>query len=169
MGLIKVLSQHSHYITSFSRLLKILDSRPAMTSLILIYFNTWSPNPERHAGCFSTLLFPNEYPLALQLCRKLSALLSCICCHQIHQYRAQHIIRLQSNALELLPDLIDPLGVESLLDNAAHKRRKLRLLPPLGVAQLRVHKVEALEWMVRYNTAVQMDTALFASIALDGC
>lgn len=102
------------------------------------------------------------------LSRQLTSLLRCPRSNCIHQRRAQRIIRLQPLTLERLPDLVHPLRIKPLLNNAAHKRSKLRLLPALLVAQLDVDEIEALEGMVALDAAKQVHAAVFARVALNG-
>ena len=55
-----------------------------------------------------------------------------------------------------------------MFDDTAHKSGKLRLLPSLFTAQLRVHKVKTLESMVHLNATVHVNTTVLASDATDG-
>jgi hypothetical protein len=113
----------------------------------------------------STSLPPT--PATLQLRRQLPARLPRKRRNRVHQPRTQHIVRLQSLGRKLRPDAVYPLGPKPLLDDAAHKGRKLRLLPALVVAQLDVHKVQPPERMRRLDAAVQMHAAVPARVALD--
>lgn len=99
---------------------------------------------------------------------ELARLLGVISGQGIHQRRAEGIVRLQANLVELLPHLGGLFGREPLLDDGADKGGKLGLLPAGGVAQLDVHKVEALEGVLGDDAAKQVDAALRAGVALDG-
>ena len=104
----------------------------------------------------------------LQLRRQLPTLLRSMRRDQIHQHRTQNIICRQPLLLELLSHSIDLVRLEALLDDTAHERRELRLLPSLGVAQFGVDEVQALEGVLVVNATEQMNAALLAGVTLDG-
>ena len=88
--------------------------------------------------------------------------------NSIHESRAEDIISLKADALELLPHDIHLSGIEALLNDTADESRELGFLPALRVAQLGVDEIQALERMVDFDAAEEMGTALLAGIALDG-
>ena len=77
----------------------------------------------------------------LQLRRQLTTLLRGISRNKIHQCRTEHIVWLQALLPELVPYGIHLRRLEPLLNDTAHKRRKLRFLPTFLGTQLRVYKV----------------------------
>lgn len=54
-----------------------------------------------------------------------------------------------------------------MLDQAAHKRGELGLLPALVVRQVDVHEAQALEGMVLLDGPVQVHPAVLAGVAQD--
>lgn len=106
--------------------------------------------------------------LQLHLSRKLARLLGIVRSKGVHERRAEGVVRLQTDLVELLPDLGRLVGREALLDDGADKGGELGLLPALAVAQLDVHKVEALEGVLGLDAAEQVHAARGARVALDG-
>jgi hypothetical protein len=88
--------------------------------------------------------------------------------NHVHQIRAQTIITLQPLLLELTSNIAHLLRIKALLNNAAHKRRKLRLLPPvLRITKLAVHEIQPLERMIDLDAAKHVHAAVLARVALD--
>jgi hypothetical protein len=88
--------------------------------------------------------------------------------NHIHQIRAQAIIALQALLLERGPHIAHLLRLEALLDDTAHKRRELRLLPlVLLVAELGVHEVQPFEGVVDFDAAEHVHAAVLAGVTLD--
>lgn len=88
--------------------------------------------------------------------------------NHIHQARTQRIISAQPQSLQLPSDLIRLLrSHQPLLNHRTHKRRKLDFLPPFLVAQLDMHKVQAVEGMLGFNASVHVHTTVLARVALD--
>lgn len=105
--------------------------------------------------------------LRLQLRLQLPALLRSVRRGQVHQHWIQNVIRLQAHPLELVAYIVNLVWWETLLDDAAYESGELRLLPSLGVAQLDVHEVQALECMVDVNATEEVYAALLACVALN--
>jgi hypothetical protein len=104
----------------------------------------------------------HDYSLALP------TLLRSVRRNHIHQIRAQAIIALQALLLERSPHVAHLLRLEALLDDAAHERRELRLLPLVLLGpQLGVNEVQALERVVNFDAAEHVHTAVLAGVALD--
>jgi len=98
----------------------------------------------------------------------LPALLRSVRRNHVHQIRAQAIIALQALLLERRPHIAHLLRVKALLDDTAHKRRELRLLPLVLLGpEFAVHKVKALEGVVNFDAAEHVHAAVFAGVALD--
>lgn len=88
--------------------------------------------------------------------------------NHIHQIRAQDIIALQALLLELGPHIAHLGRVKALLDDAAHKRRKLRLLPLVLLRpELCVNEIQTLEGVVDFDAAEHVHAAVLARVALD--
>lgn len=88
--------------------------------------------------------------------------------NHIHQIRAQAIIALQALLLERSPHIAHLLRLKALLDDAAHERRELRLLPLVLLrSELGVNEVKALKGMVDFDTAEHVHAAVLAGVALD--
>lgn len=114
-----------------------------------------------------------SHTVSLQLrCPQHAVLLGDVSSDSVHQRRAQSVIRLETDALQLLSDLGSRLGInETLLDSAADKCRKLGLLPAilaLALAELNVNEIQSLEGVVLLDAAEEVDTAFLAGVALDG-
>jgi hypothetical protein len=91
-----------------------------------------------------------------------------VSCNHIHQIRAQTIVALQSLLLELRPDIAHLLRIKALLNNAAHKRSELRLLPLVLLrSKLAVHKVQAFEGVFHLDAAKHVHATILARVALD--
>lgn len=90
--------------------------------------------------------------------------------NHIHQVRAQAVVARQALLLKRRSNTTHLLRIEALLDNTAHERCELRLLPLiLHRPELAVNEVQALERMVCLNAPEHVHAARFACVALDHC
>ena len=107
--------------------------------------------------------------IGLQFRRQKVRFLPCPRGKSIYKWRRKAIIRLQTHSLKIPPHLTNLLRMESLLNNRAHKRRKLGFIPALLIRKLHIHENQALKRMVLLNTTEEMNTAVLTGVALNGC